>query len=549
MYSMPNVDTLLPDTTLGEIQFVLGEIPEMYSIYPVTEGDYLFPAKQLLDYREFATIEVASSIKMPTRTENGEMKPYVEWNESTTMIGTSLNVSDGFHFEYQDIFDEGEYYYMFQMYDLQGNCTSSELFPLPTNDVKGDASMISQKSLMETERGDYAKLIQGVTVKSAEAFATETQIELGNNLEDFTFRLDGYTYELPMPLSHLSETGWIFDSWCDFSDINLTPGDYTNAYMHKDGKTIQIEVFNPYGQNKKFKDCIVSRMSFEFPTETELILAKDIATDVINLDNVISFFGNPNSVLTSEDAKSVTLEYDFGYSDLLTANYCNYVMCFSVETKQLESLVIANYTEAEEASDKEDIQYLKAYTAPEALGEDLFSWNVELMGDVYTLPAPVSVFTENGWEIILAQNVKAGKSLEKGIIMQKDGVVVEFSVYNFSAYQTSAADATIYKMTEQKSGLGAGDDLQLTLPGNISIGMTEEAFLQILEKDAKVKEAFSVYEYESYDGTKSVTYSYSDFMIAGMDFLFNEGKLQSISIYNENCKYKNESGKSMTISK
>ncbi len=549
MYSMSNVEDYFPDVEMGEIQFVLGETPEMYSIYPITEGDNLLPAKQLMDYREFSVIEVGTGVKKPTRDENGELKPFTDWDKSSMIKGTSLNVSDGFHFEYQDVTSDGEYYYMFQMYDSQGNCTVSELFPLPTKDATGDDSDMKQASLMESERGDYANLIQGVTAKSSETFQAETQIELSDMLDDFTFRLDGYTYELPMPLSYLRDTGWICYSWCNFDDINLTPGDYKKAYMHKDGKTIQVEVFNPSGQNKKFKDCIVGRMTFEFPTETELVLAKDISANTINLDDVVTIFGNPNVVTTEADAKSVTIEYDLGYSDLLTTNYCNYQMSFSMETKQLESLVIANYVEEEKTSGKEDIQYLKAYKAPEKLGEKLFSWNVQLLGDVYTLPAPVSSFTENGWEIVLAQNVKAGKDLDKGIIMQKDGVIAEFSVFNFSEYQTNAANATVYKVTQQRSEIDTWSDLQLILPGNISIGMTEEDFLKFIEKDAEVKEAFSVNEYENYDGTKTVTYQYSDSMTASMEFRFVDGELSSITVFNENCQYKDMSGKTLTKSR
>lgn len=549
MFALPNADTLLTDTTVGEIQFVLGETPEMYSIYPDSNGDNLLPAKQLLDYREFDVIDVGVGVNKPTRYEDGEMKPFSEWDDTSMFLGTSLPVSDGIHFEYQNVSSDGEYYYMFQMYDLQGNCTASELFPLPTGDDSDRNSVTGEKTVMETERADYANLIQGVTVKSAEAFNAETQIELSDELDDFTFGLDGYTYQLPMPLSYLKETGWIYYSWCDFDDINLTPGDYQKAYMHKNGKTIQIEVFNTSAQNKKFKDCVVGRVSFEFPTEADPVIAKNTLASTVNLDDVITIFGNPDFVTMAADEKSVTLEYYFGYSDLILQNYCCYEMCFSVETKQLESLEITNYDETEEASDREDIQYLKAYEAPEELGEDLLSWNVQLLGDVYTLPAPVSAFTENGWEIILAQNVKAGKDLDKGIIMQKDGVVVEFSVFNFSEHQTSAADATVYKLAQSETGISPMADLQLVLPGNICIGMTEADFLKLLEKDATVKEVFSVYEYENYDGTKSVRYTYADSMTAAREFNFVDGKLKGISIYNKRCGYRSNTGETLTKSR
>ncbi len=547
LYGMSNVDAYFSKMEVGEIQFVLGETPEMYGIYLVTDEDNLFPAKNLLDYREFDVIDVGAGIRKPVRDENGELKPFDNWSGNSGVQGTSLVVSDGFRFEYQDVSGEDEYYYMFQVYDLQGNCTVSELFPLPTKEATDSKPVVKQESLMETEREDYENLIQGVTVKTAEAFGKETQIELSDKPDDFTFRLDGYTYELPMPLSYLTETGWIFYSWCDFGEINLTPGDYKKAYMHKNGKTLQIEVFNPSGKNEKFKDCIVGRLTFEFPTETELALAKDIVVNTISIDDVITSWGNPNNVAVTADGKSVDLEYNVGYSELLTTNYSNYKMRFSVETKQLESLVMANYKEEEDVSGKEDTEYLKDYEAPEELGEEVLSWNVQLLGDVYTLPAPVSAFTENGWEIVLAQNVKAGKELEQGIIMQKDGVVVAFSVFNFSEYQTNAANATVYKLSQRGDEIGTWHDLQLLLPGNISIGMTEEAFLKLLEKDELVMEAFSLYEYE-YGEKKYTTYEYADSMTANMEFEFVDGILDEITMYNKKCGYRNKSGEILTKS-
>lgn len=540
LFGMPEVDSVFSDVSVGEIQFVLGEIPEMFGIRPLAEEDNLFPAKKLLDYREFSSIEFGVELREPARTENGELLPFREWGKSSRIQGTSLSVSEGFHFEYQDISSDEEYYYMFQVYDLQGNCSVSELFPLPTAETSVGEIAENRESLMETELADYDNLIQGVTVKSVEEFRAETLIELSEKPEDYTFRMDGYTYELPMPLSYLTETGWIFYSWCNFDEITLGPGMYKKAYMHKDGKTLEIEVFNPAGDNKKFKECVVGRISFEFPMESELVLAQETVANALKIDEVMTLLGNPNFVEVETDGKHIALEYYFDYADVLKTNFTCYEMSFSVDTKQLVSLVMANYKEEEAVDSNADTEYLQDYDAPEVLGDDLLSWNVQLMGDVYTLPAPVSAFTENGWEIILAQSVKAGSDLDQGIIMQKDGVVVGFSVFNFSDYQTNAADATVYKLSQMGDATGTWRDMQLVLPGNISIGMTEDVFLNILEKNAAVKEAFSVDVYEGYFGGVTNTYEYADSFDAKLRLRFVDGVLNEITIFNEKCKYRDE---------
>lgn len=549
LWAHSNVDTFSSFLASGEIQFILGETPEMYGIYPMSDEDNPFPAKNLLDYRDASILEVVTGARKPERDENGELQPYSRWSGNIGVYGTSLNVSDGFHFEYLDISGQDEYYYMFQVYDLQGNCTVSELFPLPAKGIADGKPVIMQESLMETERKDYANLIQGVTVKSAEAFGQESQITLSDKFEDFTFRLDGYTYELPMPLSHLRETGWMFYSWCDFDEVNLTPGDYVKAYMHKNGKTIQIEVYNPSGNNKKFKDCTVCRMSFAFPQDCELMLAQGTEADTISLDNVITLFGNPHSMTINEDGTQVTLRYNYGYSDSLFNDFICYEMSFSVETKQLESLIMMNYFNEETMAGKEDTEYLKGYAAPEKLGEDLLSYDVQLMGDVYSLPAPVSAFTANGWEVVLAQNVKAGKDLDKGVILKKDGVILECSVLNFAEYQTSAVDATIYKVVQRGNASGTLWDTRMVLPGDICLGMSEEVFLELVEKNPTIKEKISLYEYvSSYSGVVTHTYTYSESSNAGFQLKFLDGKLDEIMMYNRICEYRETNGGAVTKS-
>ena len=57
---------------------------------------------------------------------------------------------------------------------------------------------------------------------------------------------------------------------------------------------------------------------------------------------------------------------------------------------------------------------------------------VGILRDLYSLPAPVSAFLENGWEL---QNVEdgayvAGRDLEF-VDMMKNNQSVHFSVYNF----------------------------------------------------------------------------------------------------------------------
>ena len=56
-------------------------------------------------------------------------------------------------------------------------------------------------------------------------------------------------------------------------------------------------------------------------------------------------------------------------------------------------------SDADAGNDYQPAQREFFYTAPTQLGNELGSFNVELDGDLYRLPAPLTVFLDNGWEI------------------------------------------------------------------------------------------------------------------------------------------------------
>jgi hypothetical protein len=55
--------------------------------------------------------------------------------------------------------------------------------------------------------------------------------------------------------------------------------------------------------------------------------------------------------------------------------------------------------EEDEESEEESTGVMYEYVAPTELGDDIYSFNFELDGHVYTLPVPVSEFLDNGWEM------------------------------------------------------------------------------------------------------------------------------------------------------
>ena len=117
-------------------------------------------------------------------------------------------------------------------------------------------------------------------------------------------------------------------------------------------------------------------------------------------------------------------------------------------------------------------EYLSTYVAPTELGTDPLSYNIEIENQVYTLPAPVSAFTDNGWKIASQEDsVPSGRSLSSAIKLQKDGKEIEASVTNFADYQTKPENCAISTLAFY------ADDTknpEVKLPGGITIKSTSD---------------------------------------------------------------------------
>ena len=89
------------------------------------------PQKQMLDYKDYDTVEFSFSTRTLKRDSSGNILPYFEWESTGNFYGNQYNVSDGFHLESRKIENKNDYYVMFVVKDAQGNSFASELFTLP----------------------------------------------------------------------------------------------------------------------------------------------------------------------------------------------------------------------------------------------------------------------------------------------------------------------------------------------------------------------------------------------------------------------------------
>jgi len=118
-----------------------------------------------------------------------------------------------------------------------------------------------------------------------------------------------------------------------------------------------------------------------------------------------------------------------------------------------------------------------AYSTPLQLGNDLTSFNVEIEGDIYHLPAPISAFLDNGWEITekSVETIEANDYKTSAVSITKNNKTLsDVDLNNYSDEPKPVEQCFVYGITAKKYTFwGESDDISVILPDGVTIGTTE----------------------------------------------------------------------------
>lgn len=330
---------------------------------------------------------------------------------------------------------------------------------------KSSQAVGADTSNAQTDSSEASEATTEATTEAAAATATQ----LSDKLEDYIFMLEGDVYQLPFAYSVLADKGWrIYDSGY-YDDTKINGNSYDDVTLQKDKKTINVYIINASGNAKELKDCNIGGIEVYASNKNapEFSIAKGIKVGDKE-DKIREAFGSPKD--TSNNDGYNTLYY--GEDNSTTTITCdNKEDDYSYDAIAIKNFVATEDDKKTETSD-EVPEYLSTYVAPTELGTDPLSYNIEIENQVYTLPAPVSVFTDNGWKIASQEDsVPSGRSLSSAIKLQKDGKEIEASVTNFADYQTKPENCAIsylyFYADESKNP-------EVKLPGGITIKSTSE---------------------------------------------------------------------------
>ena len=345
------------------------------------------------------------------------------------------------------------------------------------------------------EKGSQAVGEETTETQNNDVTNTDTQntaaATMSDKLEDYTFTLDGEVYQLPCSYSTFADKGWRIYSSGYYEDTKLSGDSYDNIGLQKDKKIIDVYIINTSGNAKEIKDCNVGGISVYAGSKDkpEFSIAKGIKVGD-GEDKVREAFGSP----TNSDSSDYANYLYYGENDSRTVIACDKGTDDQDDSYiELKNFVETSSDEKSETSN-EVPEYLSTYVAPTELGTDPTSCNIEIEGKLYTLPATVNAFKENGWKISSQEeSVASGRNLSSAIKLEKDGKELEVNVTNFSDYQTKPENCAITSIVFYSDDQKLPD---VKLPGGITMKSTSDD----LKKWAGDKFDYSKSgDYESYD--------------------------------------------------
>lgn len=292
--------------------------------------------------------------------------------------------------------------------------------------------------------------------------------ELSDDIYDFQIAIDGTVYQFPMWYSDFEALGWEFDG---DNTLTLDSNQYSlSDRWKKDGVSVYTQFANLSMNSTTYAESMVTSFSLdEYGYDDcgwEIVLPGGIQWGVSTTEDIIAAYGDPTSDYDGDLYYKMTYEYDI-YSDISLYVY--------KESNVLEKIELQNMVELEGADNSVDStvpDVVKNYQAPSSLGDDLYSFNVEVEGNVYTLPCPVSVFIENGFEIDEKNSEMAiGAGSFGWVDLKYNNQTLHGIVHNYADYATTPENCFV--TTVESNDYGA--DFDVVFPCGITRGDTEES--------------------------------------------------------------------------
>lgn len=289
------------------------------------------------------------------------------------------------------------------------------------------------------------------------------EVSLSENLWDFEFSIGEDKWKLPQELSKWEEKGWSMEE--KQKETMLDGETYIEGeILKKQGQEISVDFVNPEGEKKPLKECYVGGIFLAYQEGGSYYqLPAGITLGESTIVQVTEQFGTPTDEY--EEKEDIYITYEYG-------KYKEAELVFHIDDEVLYQVRMKNYREPENKEEEisdEIPEEVKAYQAPEEYNGDFQEYVVKYDNSLYQIPAPVSMFVENGWKISKEGSdnyVKAGR--HGYVTLEKNGQSLYAVVKNYGKETTDIQNTFVTNLSGDfdvtKVSIGVGDGIVLGMP-------------------------------------------------------------------------------------
>lgn len=344
-------------------------------------------------------------------------------------------------------------------------------------------SPVSVYAADATETTTEAKVTE--TASQEDSADSESTGELGDDIYSFSMEFDGQTMKFPMTYQEFTDMGWELSSSED-PDTKVSTNSYGMLTFNKGASSVYADVINLGINEVGLEDCLIGGISVDGSYDVDLTavsvkLPGDIELGKATLDDIKAAYGEPSDTYEGDLYTKLTYEKD---------SYQEVELSVFKDDNTLKEVDMRNFEEPEDydkgtvSDEVPDI--VTSYEAPTALGDDMMDTAVEYMGDLYSLPAPVSAFTANGWEI---QDAEDTPYVEGGgiafIDMMKNNQSIHFSVYNETENATALENCFVRELSFATYD---PESIAMKLSGDITLGADKAELIKMADEKGYISE-------------------------------------------------------------
>ena len=323
------------------------------------------------------------------------------------------------------------------------------------------------------------------TAAQEDSADSESTGELGDDIYSFSMEFDGQIMKFPMTYQDFVGMGWELSSRED-PDMKISTNSYGFVSFNKGKNSVSAEVMNLGINEVGLEDSLIGGITVDGSYDIDLTsvsvkLPGGIELGKSTLDDIKAAYGDPSDTYEGDLYTKVTYEKDT-YQEVELSVFKDDNTLKKVDMENLEEP--EGYDKGAVSDEVPDI--VTAYKAPDALGSDMLDTAVEYMGDFYSLPAPVSAFTANGWEIQNAEDTPYVEGNGLAFIdMMKNNQSIHFSVYNETENATALENCFVRELSFATYD---PESIEMKLSGDITLGADKAELIKMADEKGYISE-------------------------------------------------------------